>query len=186
VSALTVFAWLGSHARRGEVGATEERVFRAVNSLPDGLAPTLWLLMQAGSLAGVGVVSALARASGRRALAWRLGTTGTVVWAGCKLVKRAIGRGRPAAHLDGVVVRGAAQSGLGYPSGHAAVAWTLAGLATPVLPAGGACAAWTVASLVGVARQYVGAHLPVDIAGGIAVGVAATAITPSLLRAESS
>jgi undecaprenyl-diphosphatase len=98
------------------------------------------------------------------------------VWALCKGVKYGIGRGRPGAHLKDVIVRGAAQSGLGFPSGHTAVAFTLAGVAAPALPRRASGLAWAAAGLVGLARQYVGAHLPADVAGGVALAVAAIAV----------
>ena len=166
---VAAFAALARHARRGEVSALETRMFRAVNALPEGVHAPLWLVMQAGSLAGVGVASGVALVSGRRATAIRLGVAGTFVWGFCKLVKRLIGRGRPAAHLDAVVIRGAAQTGLGFPSGHTTVAFTLAGVAAPALSPAARRAAWTTAGLVALSRQYVGAHLPADVAGGVAL-----------------
>jgi len=184
VSAATVcFVAAARHARRGTVSAPEERVFRAVNALPEAVHAPLWLVMQGGSLAAVGVATAVTVAAGRRDTAVRLGVAGVSVWAFAKVIKQSIGRGRPEAHLQNVVVRGAAQTGLGFPSGHTAVAFTLAGVATPALSPPAARAAWLAAGLVALARQYVGAHLPVDIAGGAALGaVAAVAALPARPR----
>ena len=100
--------------------------FRAVNDLPSGLHRPVYVVMQAGSLAAVYVTAGLAATRGKRALAGTIAVSGTSVWAGCKLVKRWVGRGRPAAHVDDVTIRGNEESGLGFPSGHAAVATTLA------------------------------------------------------------
>ncbi len=168
-------AWSARIARNGEVPPAEARVFRAVNDAPDALHPILWPVMQAGSL---GAVFAAATAVGRRhgvPAAGLIAAVGTAVWGGVKLVKPAVGRGRPAALLPDVRVRGADQSGLGYPSGHAAVALTLAVLATRT--GRGRTAGLAVAALTGAARMYVGAHLPLDVVGGYGIGLLAATAT---------
>jgi undecaprenyl-diphosphatase len=174
-AALGAFAVLARHARQGRVGPVEERVFRAVNALPEAANRPLWVVMQGGSLAAVGVTAGVVALSGKRETAARLGIAGASVWGLSKVVKYGIGRGRPGAHLKDVIVRGAAQSGLGFPSGHTAVAFTLAGVASPVLSRRASGLAWTAAGLVALARQYVGAHLPADVAGGVAIAVVAVA-----------
>lgn len=159
-------------ARSREVGRLEKRAFRVVNDAPNALRAPVWLVMQGGSLAAVGA-SALAALRFDRRTALVTAGAGSVVWGGVKLVKPAIGRGRPEHHLPDVRVRGAAQSGLGYPSGHAAVATTLAvittGRSSPLIHR----AALSVAATVGLARMYVGAHLPFDVVGGMGIGLVA-------------
>jgi len=98
-----------------------------------------------------------------------IAAVGTTVWAGVKLLKPAIGRGRPDEHLDVVKIRGKPQTGAGFPSGHAAVAMTLALAAVP--PGPSRSGALALAAMTGAARIYVGAHLPLDIVGGMAIGV---------------
>jgi undecaprenyl-diphosphatase len=179
IAAAAAFVGLARHARRGEVGPLEERVFRTVNMLPNAVHRPLWVVMQGGSLAAVGVAAGTAALAGRRNTALRLGIAGSSVWAFCKLVKYGIGRGRPSAHLGDVIVRGAAQSGLGFPSGHTAVAFTLAGVAAPVFPLpAAATAALGAAGAVAISRMYVGAHLPADIAGGVAVAAVVVSCIP--------
>ena len=161
--------WSAVTARRGTVSPRERHVFRAVNSRPDVLHPALWPVMQMGSLGAVFVAAGIRQRhdrAGRDAVL--VAVAGTAVWAGVKLVKPVVGRGRPAACLDDVRVRGAEQRGLGYPSGHAAVALTLAMLAPWSRRMQGPALA--AAAITGVSRIFVGAHLPLDVVGGWAIG----------------
>ncbi|MEO1059890.1 MAG: phosphatase PAP2 family protein [Actinomycetota bacterium] len=158
-------------ASRHTVGPREERVFRSANDAPGGLHLPVWAIMQSGSLGAVLVVSSLrCRSAGGERQAAITALVGTGVWGGVKLLKPLVGRGRPDQHLDGVRVRGHAQSGLGYPSGHAAVSLTLALVSTRGRPPAERATALCLAAATGWARMYVGAHLPLDIVGGFAVG----------------
>ncbi len=163
------FAVSTAAARNRRVSAGEERVFRRVNSAPDGLHLVLWPVMQMGSLGAVFVAAAIVR---RRDGDWRTAATvagaGSAVWGGIKLVKPLVGRGRPEQHLDQVRVRGANQSGLGFPSGHAAVSMAIALLATR--PGRERRLAVGAAAVTGVSRIYVAAHLPLDVVAGTAAG----------------
>jgi undecaprenyl-diphosphatase len=95
---------------------------------------------------------------------------GTSAWLLAKLVKQLVIRGRPAELLTDVVLRGTPGTGHGYVSGHAATAAAIAAVVTPYLPKRFRIAVWVVAILVGIARIYVGAHLPLDVVGGAAMG----------------
>ena len=157
--------------RRDRIGRREQRAFRLVNNLPDRLYVPTWPVMQLGALAAAPVTAAAALAAGNRTLAGRLLAGGTVAWASAKAVKRVVRRGRPMALLPGVHTRGREATGLGYLSGHTAVATALTGAAWPYLDRRGRRAAVALASVVGVSRIYVGAHLPLDVAGGAALGL---------------
>jgi undecaprenyl-diphosphatase len=168
-------------ARRRLVHPFERSAFRAVNTLPSGLGAPVYVAMQAGSLPAVFVVAGAARVAGDRRLSTATAAVGTGVWAGCKVVKRWVRRGRPADTLDHPRIRGAAARGLGFPSGHAAVAAALTCLVAPALPAGARRGAWVLAGSVAGARMYVGAHLPLDVVGGAAFGLAAASATRIVL-----
>jgi membrane-associated phospholipid phosphatase len=127
--------------------------------------------MQAGALGASYVAAGLALATGRRRLARDLALGGTLSWTLAKGVKALVARERPARLLDDVRVHGAEATGLGYPSGHAAVSATLATVASPYLTPWPRRLAWVIAGLVSLSRVYVGAHLPVDIVGGVPLGV---------------
>jgi len=157
------------------VHVDEERLFRAINDLGDGPSIPLRAVMQLGALGAVPVAGFVAVLAGRRNLALRLAVGGAAAWAGAKLVKRTVGRGRPAALHDSVHLRGAQDDDLGWISGHAAVATTLALTAASELPAAAGLLA-AVPLVVGFARIYVGAHEPLDVVGGVGFGMMIAAV----------
>jgi uncharacterized membrane protein YbhN (UPF0104 family)/membrane-associated phospholipid phosphatase len=163
-------------AHRGHVFAFDANLFRLVNQLPDALGRPLLVVMQLGAVAAVPVVAAVALAARRPRLARDLALSGGLAWVLAKLVKDLVGRARPVALLDGVVER-ALNTGLGYPSGHVAVAAALATAAGPWLPRPARRAVWWVVWLVALGRMYAGAHLPLDVVGGAALGWAVAAAT---------
>jgi undecaprenyl-diphosphatase len=150
-------------------------VFAAINRLPDSLAGPVWLVMQGGNFLAAPAAAAIALRSGRPRLARRLLVAGPATWALAKVVKRLIQRPRPAVLILETRRRGREQSGLGFVSGHAAVATSLCAAALPELGSPARRAAIAAAITVGVARVYIGAHLPLDVLGGIALGVAVEA-----------
>ncbi len=76
---------------------------------------------------------------------------------------------------------GLAATGLGFPSGHAAVAAAIMTVAAAYLTRPARIAGWLVVGLVAAARVYVGAHLPLDAAGGLFLGWAVGSIINLLL-----
>jgi membrane-associated phospholipid phosphatase len=169
--------------RRDRVGPGEARAFRAVNGLPDSLYAPAWVVMQMGAFGAVPAAAATAWLAGEGELAGRLLAGGTSAWALSKLVKQVVRRPRPAALLPGTRCRGRDAAGLGYLSGHAAVAVALGVAALPRLGPAGRILTLTAIPLVGLTRVYVGAHLPLDIAGGAALGLAVDA-TAGLVKSR--
>jgi len=157
-------------ARRERVPEYEERMFRAVNRGPEALRPATRVLMQAGTFGSTPAFAAVAWLAGRRRLATVLLAGGTSAWLLAKVVKRAGGRGRPGAELEEVTHREQIGGDLGWVSGHTAVATALALSAGDELPAARPLF-WAWAAEVGVARMYVGAHLPHDVVGGAGLGM---------------
>ena len=162
--------------RRDRVSLGEAKVFRAVNGLPDALQAPAWAIMQLGTLGAAPATAGVAWLAGDSELAGRLLASGTGTWALSKLVKQMVRRPRPAALLAGTRCRGREAAGLGYLSGHAGVAVALGAAALPRLGAAGRAITVTAIPVVGLTRVYVGAHLPLDIAGGAALGLAVEAL----------
>jgi len=152
------------------VAPLEVDLFRLANDLPGWLYPPLWAVMQAGNVLAVPLVAVAAGLTRRFRLALELAVAGSLAWLLAKLIKQVVDRGRPAAFLGGIHVRGSAAVGLGYLSGHAAVSVALVTAASPWLGRRARRAAWTAALLVCLSRMYVGAHLPLDVIGGAALG----------------
>jgi undecaprenyl-diphosphatase len=157
----------------GEVGAVEE-----VNGLPDVAGWPLRAAMQLGTLWAavlvVAVMAGITRASGWSpalaagiavALAFRLDN----------VLKAVIERPRPPAVLDGLDLRDHLD-GFAFPSGHTTMAAALAAGLHPTVPPRWRWAPWTLVVLVGAGRLHVGVHWPLDVLGGIALGVSIGAL----------
>jgi membrane-associated phospholipid phosphatase len=162
-------------ARRSRVGPAEAQAFRAVNGLPGSLYGPVWAVMQLGTLGAAPAAAGVALLAHDRALAGRLLAAGTGTWALSKLVKQMVRRPRPAALVSGARTRGRDASGLGYLSGHAGVAAALGTAVFPRLGASGRAVVAAAVPIVGLSRIYVGAHLPLDVAGGAGLGLAVQA-----------
>ena len=106
---------------------------------------------------------------------WLLGAlvvaTGIFTWLAAKGVKRLVHRDRPLSYLPDVVVRDGDGSGLGFISGHSAVAASAIVMAIVVIPKRLRPVAVAVIGIVGAARVLVGVHLVADVVGGWSFGV---------------
>jgi glycosyltransferase 2 family protein len=159
--------------------------FRFVNDLPDAFHIPLQVVMQLGTPAAVIVVVAIALGFRRPWTALSAGLAGGVGFVGAHVMRQLVGRERPAELLTHIVVRGSWITDFGYPSGYATTAAALAAGLAPHLPRPARRAAWTAVGLVAIARMYVGAQLPFDVIGGIALGSAVGALVNLAIGAPS-
>jgi undecaprenyl-diphosphatase len=167
------------------IGDREAALFRVVNelALPGWTWPGVWLVMQLGVIGAVPLVAVLALATRRLRLALDAVLAAGSIYLIAKLVKEFVQRGRPQTLLDNVNILGEPARGLGYVSGHSAVAVALATVSSPYLGRRARRVAWILAGCVCLARMYVGAHLPFDVIGGAALGWAAGSLVLFVLGA---
>ena len=166
-AATVIMAWDESVPR------WELDLFEWINGWPSRLSGPSWPLMQLGMVVTTFVVG-LVFYAWRRQLrpALLIAATGFGVWLVAKVVKEVVGRPRPGGLLTDVVYHlDGGPSGLGFVSGHAAVAFTLAVLLIPFVRRRWAALFLVLALLASTLRVYVGAHLPLDSIGGAAFGV---------------
>ncbi len=156
------------------VPSWEQEVFTRLHDMPRAVDYVLWLPMQAGSAWAPPVAAFI---GWRLTKSWRP-TVGALVagWGGwwlAKLVKAQVERGRPSAELPADAVRDTALTeGLGFVSGHSTVAFACAAVLSPYLTRNWRIFGYGLATTVGLSRVVVGAHLPLDVVGGAALGLA--------------
>ena len=126
--------------------------------------------MQLGNVVAVPTLAAAAALTHRYRMARDLLISGLLAYVAADLVKAVVGRERPAGLPVGAILHEGPLSGAGFISGHAAVAAALATAAAPYLNRRSRRVVWAFAWSVAVARVYVGAHLPLDVIGGMAAG----------------
>jgi undecaprenyl-diphosphatase len=168
-SVALVATWISSvheHVPHWERSLTEW-----LNDAPDWVAHTIWPVMQAGTLWCPFVV-ALAIGLTRRDwfVAAVVAVVGVITWFGAQGVKQVVHRERPFAFLPEIHVREGTGNGLGYLSGHSAMAAAVAVVALTVVPRRWWPLLFAVVVIVGIARVVHGVHLPADVIGGWGFG----------------
>lgn len=158
----------------GRLPGWDADLFRTINDLPGFLHPLLWPIQQFGAIGAAPVVAAVAWLTGRRrlALAAVLGMVAKLLLE--RVIKATVTRERPATSIGpDINVRGDVQlAGESFVSGHAAMAAVLAVVVTPWLPERWRVMPLVLVVLVMIGRMYVGAHLPLDVVCGAALGLA--------------
>jgi glycosyltransferase 2 family protein len=170
--------------RDGRVPAPERTVFRLVNDLPDALYPALWPVFQLGALVVAPVLAAAALITRRPRLALAVAVVTALKLAGERVVKLAVSRQRPGSSIGpDIHARGDVHlSGESFVSGHVALATALAVVVAPYLTGRWRLVPFALAGGVAVGRVYVGAHNPLDVVCGAALGVLIGVVADALTR----
>lgn len=181
VASLVVFAGCAVVAADGRIGPAERAVFHAINGLPGWLYRPMLVAQYLGVLAMPLVIAAGALAFRR----WRL-TVALVLVLPLKLAaervpKQLVQRERPGTTVPDAILRGVPHGGLSFVSGHAIITFAIAGLLALVLPRRWGIVAFVLATCNAVARVYLGAHNPLDVVGGAAIGLAIAAVLDMVL-----
>jgi membrane-associated phospholipid phosphatase len=98
-----------------------------------------------------------------------------------RMAKLLVERERPGTTVPDAILRRVHPAGLSFVSGHAIITFAVAGLLALVLPRRWAIVTLVLATLNGVARVYLGAHNPLDVVGGAAIGLAIAAVLDLVL-----
>jgi len=153
----------------------EESVFRSINDLPHAAEQALWVVQQMGSALMLPLAAIVLWRITRR---WQppvavLAAGFFIGWLAAKGIKAMVGRGRPPALLEDVYLGyDVPVTEVGFPSGHAVLAFTLAVVFAQYLSRRGRLVAFGLAVGVAVIRIHVGAHMPLDVIGGAGYGIA--------------
>lgn len=177
VVALAGIAVLGAGmiaVRNGSVTGLERSTFRAINDLPAALYPVLWPFQQLGVIV-VGPLAAIVAAAFRKFRLAAALIVATILKLGLeRVVKKIVTRERPGTSIGGDVhLRGnVSLHGESFVSGHAVLVTAIACLVVPYLRGRWKLVPWAVVGVVLVTRVYVGAHNPLDVICGAALGLA--------------
>jgi undecaprenyl-diphosphatase len=178
---LAVLAGCALVVANGRVGPAERAVFHAVNGLPG------WLYgpMLAAQFLGVLLIPLVFAAGALVFRRWRLAAALALVvplkLAAERVPKMLVERERPGTTVPDAILHGVPSAGLSFTSGHAIITFAIAGLLAFVLPRRWAVVAFVLATLNAVARVYLGAHNPLDVVGGAAIGLAIAAVLDLVL-----
>jgi len=181
VASLAVFAVCTVVVADGRVGRAERAVFHAVNGLPDWLYRPMLVAQYLGVLAMPLFVAAVALAMRRWRLAAALVLVVPLKLAVERVPKLLVQRERPGTTVPDAILRGVHPGGLSFTSGHAIITFAIAGLLVLVLPRRWGIVAFALATFNAIARVYLGAHNPLDVVGGAAIGLAIAAVLDLVL-----
>lgn len=171
LASLMVFIGTAIAAGGQQLSSAESFVFETIYGLPDGLAPLFLTITQLGSGWMVLVLALVAVTDKIRGLAFKVVVNGAATFIAVEYAKIMIARPRPFVLQDSVESREPLVAGYGFPSGHTAMTTVLGFTLLPYLPRRFRPIVPVLVVLVGLSRIYLGVHAPLDIIGGLAIGL---------------
>ncbi len=160
-------------SHKNNLSGFEARIFHDINNLPNSLR-TLFLVTS-DTLVYVAILICIIvpLLLKKYRLAWRfffvIGGAGVVM----EIIKRIIKEPRPIILLHGQLHARTVEKGFSFPSGHETVATVMALTLALILPRKWQFVVVLWILIVGFSRIYLGAHTPLDIIGGFALGLIA-------------
>lgn len=156
---------------KGLFDSVERPIFNAINNLPPMFEGLMHGFTQFGGLASLVFWCGLAWWLLNKRAALTVAVGGVTAWWLAKFVKAMVERGRPGDLLETVrLFSGEVFGGYGFPSGHATFAAACATILYYQIGRKYRRYLILLVLLVGLSRMYLGAHFPLDIVGGWALG----------------
>lgn len=176
---LLIYGWF--YAKSGQISGVEESIFRTLNNVPQWVQLLFLLVTIFGAIGTAWIIAIVLFMRRRYAFAIELWLAAMAAWWGAKLIKAMAIRERPYEILQNVHVADFRDTAFGYPSGHMAVATAAALIIGQRLGPTGRRWLYLFVAVIGVSRVVVGMHAPLDIIGGLGVGLIAGSIVNFLL-----
>lgn len=156
---------------KGLFDSVEKPVFDYFNNLPAILDGIMYAITQFGGAGSIVLWVAAAWLLINRRAAITVAGAGMSSWYIAKLFKALVGRGRPEALLENLnLFADKSLGGFGFPSGHATFVAACATVLYFQIDRKYRKYLILIVVLVGISRMYLGAHFPLDIIGGWALG----------------
>lgn len=171
---------------KGLFDSVERPVFQFVNSLPHSFHSVMFAFTQFGGLGSLILWMGVAWYLINRRAAASVAFAAVVAWILAKVAKVSVSRGRPHDLISQVhLFKGETFGGFGFPSGHATVAAACATILYYQVPKKYRKYLLLTVLLVGISRMYLGAHFPLDVVGGWALGAFIAAVISLLIGSSS-
>ncbi len=170
LAALILFIVSAILVHDGELEAWERWVFEAIYSLPNELTPLFIVITQFGGVLVLLCLGAIFIIKKRYNIVIRMLMSGLMADLLAHVGKSFVGRPRPVDLFTELSIRDPFTTGVGFPSGHTALATAAALVLGHYLPKKYKWIApvWIIS--VAVSRVYLGVHAPMDLVGGFALG----------------
>ena len=171
-------AWLA----RNQFPNWEQQLLRLIYGLPTFIGPGVYFITQFGSIAMVGIAGLILLIKSTKKVALEVMASGLTAYILAIFAKEIVSRPRPSGLVSGISQRFETAAGPGFPSGHTAVATALATSLWFIVPKKYRPFLILWVALVAFSRMYLGLHAPLDIVGGVAIGLFVGAMYQHLMN----